>query len=132
LLRRYGRDYAMSLADQVLPIERYRRPTANPTATVGTSGILYRPQEEYCEWHVVRDPDTNKIVRITFCSEPPEYWMALFGLVPGDGDGGNFPYALFPGDKELLVNLYRTLVSPDVQLEDLIAPADRVDANGNQ
>jgi hypothetical protein len=92
------------------------------------SGILYRPQEEYCEWHVVRDPDTNKIVRITFTSEPPEYWMALFGLVPGDG--GDIPDAIFPGDKDLLVDLYRLMVSPDVKLEDLIATQDRVDANG--
>lgn len=128
LIRRYGRDAALWVADQPWPIERYRRPSPNPTSTEGLSGILYRPQEEYCEWHAVRDPHSNKILKLSFTSEPPEYWQALFGLV--SGDGGDIPDAVFPGDKNLLLHLYRTLVSPDVQLEDLIAQEDRKDTDG--
>jgi hypothetical protein len=128
LLRRFGRDRALQLADMLWPIEHYGLPIADPTDPTGTSGVLYRPQEEYCEWHVVRDPDTNKIRRITFTSEPPEYWQALFGFVPG---GGGIPDASFPGDKDVLLELYRTLVSADVQLEDLLAPADIIAANGD-
>jgi hypothetical protein len=129
LLRLYGRDRALRLADQLWPIERYGAPSPDPTDPAGTSGVLYRPQEEYCEWHVLRDPDTGKVERITFTSEPPEYWQALFGFVPGDGD--RIPDAPFPGDKKALLQLYRDLVSPEVQPEDLIAPADISDASGD-
>jgi hypothetical protein len=129
MLRRYGRDRALELADLLWPIERYRAPSPNPTDLAGTSGVLYRPQEEYCEWHVLRDPDTNRIKRITFTSEPPEYWQALFGFVPGDKE--RIPDASFPGDQNLLLQLYRDLVSPEVRLEDLIAPKDIKDATGN-
>jgi hypothetical protein len=127
LLRRYGRDRALQLADMLWPIERYRAPSADPTNPAGTSGVLYRPQEEYCEWHVLRDPDTNRIQRITFTSEPPEYWQALFGFVPG---GDSIPDASFPGDKDMLLGLYRDLVSPQIQFEDLVAASDIKDANG--
>jgi hypothetical protein len=128
LLRRFGRERALVLADMLWPIEHYGLPLVDPTNQAGTSGVLYRPQEEYCEWHVARDPDTNKIERITFSSEPPEYWQALFGFVPG---GGGIPDASFPGDHDALVGLYQTLVSPEVRLTDLIAPADMKDAGGN-
>ena len=59
LLRRFGRDRALLLGDQLWPIERFGSPGANPDAPFkGGSGVLYRPQEEYCEWRVLRDPDT--------------------------------------------------------------------------
>src|SRR5262245_48444333 len=61
LLRRYGRDRALQLADLAWPIERYRAPSPDPTNLAQTSGVMYRPQEEYCEWHVTRDPDTGQI-----------------------------------------------------------------------
>jgi hypothetical protein len=129
LLRRFGRDRALQLADMLWPIENFGLPLANPADPgPGASGVLYRPQEEYCEWHVERDPDTNKIQRITFTSEPPEYWQALFGFVPG---GGDIPNASFPGDQDVLLELYRTLVSPDVQLEDLVAVADTKHPSGD-
>jgi hypothetical protein len=127
MLRRYGRERALQLADMVWPIERYRMPTADPAIPPGKLGVVYRPQEEYCEWHVVRHPDTNEIQRITFTSEPPEYWQALFGLIPGP-DGVEIA---FPGDKDLLLRLYRELVSPEVELDDLIGKADINDAQGN-
>ena len=119
LLRRFGRDRALQLADMLWPIEHYGVPLADPADTTRSSGVLYRPQEEYCEWHVLRDPDTNKIERITFTSEPPEYWQALFGFVPPSDP---IPGASFPGDKDMLLELYRSLVSDEVELEDLVAP----------
>ncbi len=128
LLRQYGRDHALRLADTLWPIERYRAPSPDPTNPAGMSGVLYRPQEEYCEWHVTRDPDTDKIRRITFTSEPPEYWQALFGFVPGSD---SIPDASFPGDKDLLLQLYRDFVSPSVQPEDLVAKTDITDATGS-
>ena len=124
MLRRYGRDRALVLADRLWPTERYGSPSPDPDDTAGTAGVLYRPQEEYCEWHVLRQPDSNKICRVTFSSEPPEYWQAMFGLVPGDPDQH------FPGDQDALLRLYRDLVSPDVQLDDLIAAEDVVDTAG--
>jgi hypothetical protein len=125
-VRRYGRDRALVLVDRLWPTERYAVPSPDPDDTTGTAGILYRPQEEYCEWHVLRQPQSNKILRVTFTSEPPEYWEALFGLVPGPPDQH------FPGDKQALLRLYHDLVSPDVQLQDLIAPKDLVDTVGQK
>lgn len=130
MLRRYGRERALVLADRLWPIERYRSPSADPDDSSGTVGVLYRPQEEYCEWHVLRHPDSGKILRVTFTSEPPEYWQALFGVVPGSTDP---PIAdqYFPGDQDTLIRLYQELVSPQVQLDDLIASADITDPDGN-
>ena len=39
-------------------------------------------QDEYCEWSVVRDPTTNKITRIDFTCENPEYWNTLWMIDP--------------------------------------------------
>src|SRR5262249_960233 len=75
-----------------------------------------------------RDPDTGRIRRVTFTSEPPEFWQALFGVVPGDGDA--LPDMLFPGNRDFLLRHYRDLVSPDVQPEDLVAAKDIKDATG--
>ena len=73
---------------------------------------------EYCEWHVVRDPDTNKIKKVAFTSEPPEYWKALFGETLESEDGTRYEFA---GNPDLMLNLYRELVSPEVRYLDLIA-----------
>ncbi|QTD31468.1 hypothetical protein [Pseudomonas fluorescens] len=59
-------------------------------------------QEEYCEWEVVRDKATDKVKRVTFTTEVPEYYAFLFEHAP-----------------EQLLELYRTLVSEDVELYDL-------------
>jgi hypothetical protein len=115
LLLRYGRDRALIEADRLLPLRRYRddpRP-----GSPGFEAAVYRPLDEYCEWHVIRDPDTSKIVRVAFTSEPPEYWQAMFGSAVDPGDGSPFP---FPGDRERVLSRYRELVSPLVQAEDLI------------
>ncbi|HEX8650245.1 MAG TPA: hypothetical protein VF708_05345 [Pyrinomonadaceae bacterium] len=59
-------------------------------------------QDEYCEWSVTRDPLTNKITRVTFTSEAPEYWRFLASVNP----------------KRVLQN-YQKFVSPNVQMSDL-------------
>lgn len=59
-------------------------------------------QDEYCEWSVQRDPESNKITRVTFTSEGPEYWQFLAESTP-----------------EKALALYRQFVSPDVQMQDL-------------
>ena len=87
---------------------------------------MYRPQDEYCEWRTERDPKTGKILRITFTSEPPEYWQALHGDTLQNIAGTTFKYN-FPGDPKKLLDLYREYVSPDVKYEDLICAEDFVD-----
>ncbi len=58
-------------------------------------------QDEYCEWSVERDPETDNIIRVTFTSEGPEYWQEL------------------AKDRGKLLQLYRELASPRVRLSDL-------------
>ncbi len=58
--------------------------------------------EEYCEWEVVRDPNSKAVIRVTFTTEVPEYYSFLY-----------------KNDKKLLVDLYQRHVSPDVKLQDL-------------
>ena len=55
----------------------------------------FRPQDEYCEWHVYPD-------RVVFTSEGPEYWIRLANR-----------------DFEAVVAAYRQRVSPNVQPDDL-------------
>jgi hypothetical protein len=115
LLRLYGRARALIEADRLWPLARYRNDPR--PGSPGFEAALYRPLDEYCEWQAVRDADTNKIVRVTFTSEPPEYWEAMFGTPTDPGDGTSFP---FPGCRERVLSLYRELVSPLVQMDDLI------------
>ena len=63
------------------------------------------PQNEYCEWHVVRNK-AGKITKVTFVTESPEYWHRLW----------NF-------DRPAVVNLYRTLLNnPGITEADLEQP----------
>lgn len=62
-------------------------------------------QDEYCEWSVTRDPATQKIVRVTFTSEGPEYWEFLAAVNP-----------------VRVLELYREHVDPAVQHADLFGP----------
>lgn len=57
-------------------------------------------QIEYLEWHVTRR--AGKIVKVVFSTETPEYWKGLAAA-----------------DPETVLDLYRTLVSPDVERDDL-------------
>jgi len=59
-------------------------------------------QDEYCEWSVTRDPTTDKITKITFTSEGPEYWQFLAAV-----------------DPQKVVSLYKQHVSPQVKEADL-------------
>src|SRR6185503_8523564 len=65
-------------------------------------------QDEYCEWSVERDPDTDKITRVTFTCEGPEYWTFLAH-----------------NNINLAVDLYRKFVNPAVKKEDLLSPNGR-------
>jgi hypothetical protein len=125
LLRRYGRDRALIEADRLWPLSAYdydwRYDPAVPADTgAGMPGVGlpdtygYRPTVEYCEWHVDRDTTSGRISRVAFTSEPPEYWQAMFGGTLADSR------VAFPGDKELVLDLYRKLVSPHVQFADLL------------
>ncbi len=60
-------------------------------------------QDEYLEWAVHRDESTGKIKEVIFTSEGPEYWATI------------------SEDKQLLLNLYKKLASPDVELSDLFS-----------
>ena len=70
-------------------------------------GLAERPQDEYLEWHTVRDPGTGAVTRIDFTSEPPEYWEFL-----GEED------------PSVAAKVYGELVSADVREEDIVFPRD--------
>jgi hypothetical protein len=124
LLRRFGRERALKEADRLWPLSAYSNgwiyDSDNPAldfAAAPSDRLLYRPTVEYCEWHVNREPATGHIVRVAFTSEPPEYWFALAG---GTMDQSTVD---FPGDMNLLLDLYRRHVDPSVHMEELLAPA---------
>jgi hypothetical protein len=126
LLQQYGRAEALRRADRLQPMSHY-------AATPVWQGpmldkTLYRPLTEYCEWHVIRDPDTDQIRRIAFSSEPPELWQALFGDEIQITDTVSVK---FPGDRNYVLAMYRKLVSPDVQMEDLICHETIQSADGS-
>lgn len=125
----YGQQAAYKVADTLVRLSAPRPglPTAPPFfAGPIWETLWYRPQDEYCEWRVERDPDTGKILRITFTSEPPEYWQALHGDTLLNIAGTEFKYP-FTGDPQKLLELYRELVSPLVQYDDLICHEDFID-----
>jgi hypothetical protein len=135
LLRRYGRARALVEADRLWPMSAYDfdwryNPNIPSRTGAGVPGVrypdsvFYRPTVEYCEWHVDRDRDSGRIQRVTFTSEPPEYWLAMYG---GTMDGSNVN---FPGDKDLVLDLYHRLVSPKVELKDIQVQAPFVSPFG--
>ena len=122
LLRRYGRARALVEADRLWPMSAYNidwRYVPDVPSYTGAAKdtlpdtIFYRPTVEYCEWHVDRDPSSGRIRRVSFTSEPPEYWQAMWG---GKLDGSKVE---FPGSKDLVLELYRRYVSPSVEFADL-------------
>ena len=99
LTRRLGRVKALQTAD-----------TPAPEPRMGNT--LSRIQDEYCEWQVTRDPATNKILRVTFTCEGPEYWQSLAGGPSFYNEQGQAPSDFgAPGDKDVLVQLYRDLLN---------------------
>lgn len=71
--------------------------------------LAERPQDEYLEWFVVRDPATNRITRIDFTAEAPEYWETLV-----------------EGDPDLAQTLYSELLGETVPKQDLFFSSDIV------
>lgn len=132
LLRRYGRDRALVEADRLWPLSAYdydwRYDPAVPADTgielpnnqIPTDSYFYRPTVEYCEWHVDREPHSGRVRRVTFTSEPPEYWQAMFGGAVYFDTVNKTHFVNFPGDQKLLLDLYRKLVDPNIALPDLL------------
>jgi hypothetical protein len=124
LRNRWGRSLALRMADDPLPLTVRMDGPGSYYVGPQWEKLVYRPQDEYCEWHVTRDKE-GRIVRVTFTSEPPEYWQALHGdTLP---DVNNNPAYEFTGDKHLLVDLYQEYVSPEVTLADLECQDDFLD-----
>lgn len=58
-------------------------PEQNGAAAVGRGFALSeRPQDEYLEWFVVRDPVSHRVARIDFTVEAPEYWETMAEVDP--------------------------------------------------
>lgn len=103
-------DDKLSLADTGKQTDGTTFPVIPPSGC-GDEGekIAYGPygprgwQDEYCEWAVQRDPQTNAIIRIDLTCENPEYWSSLWMI-----------------DPNRVVEIYReTLGKPQIQLTDL-------------
>jgi hypothetical protein len=78
-----------------------------PDGTLGPEvRRMRRQQDEYLEWHTIRDA-AGRLVALTFTAEPPDYWMALARIAP-----------------DRVVDLYRALVGPEVQKDDVFFPTD--------
>lgn len=58
--------------------------------------------DEYCEWAVTRNSE-GKILKVSFTCENPEYWYTLWQVSPQE-----------------VLNLYQSLVHPNVTLDDLV------------
>ena len=124
LRNRWGRTHALAMADHPLPLTQAMDGPWGYFYGGQWQNLYYRPQDEYCEWRVTRDPDGG-IRRVTFTSEPPEYWQALHGdTLPNLSGDPTYPVT---GDPRLLLELYREFVSPKVRYEDLICAVDLVD-----
>ena len=85
--------------DVLLPGNRDNKAAAY---TFADSDVARRdPQNEYFEWYVTRN-GAGKITNLTFVTETPEYYKTLWDT-----------------DPNLVLRLYKTLVSPAVTLADL-------------
>ena len=79
--------------------------SATPRGAWRAAEFDRQTQSEYCEWETLRDPDrNNEVVRVTFSSETPDYYIFL-------ADNA----------KDELLKLYHDHVSPQVELGDLFA-----------
>jgi Dyp-type peroxidase family len=127
LLRRYGRMRALEKADELWPLNQYQSVLSGIPVDRRRSPALFehffRPQTEYCEWRVERDRRGGKIRRVTFTSEPPELWFALFGdRLPFDNEE---PQAYrFQGDRKAVAAKYEEFLRRQIRLRDLIARQD--------
>jgi hypothetical protein len=80
-----------------------RRRAFELSDTRGATEAGTSTQQEYMEWHVTKDEESGGIRKVTFVTETPEYWKELFDFNP-----------------ERVLNLYRHLVSPKVEMEHLL------------
>ena len=103
---------AAALVDNAIPMgapDPMEGPNFTPAFFEATSGApfagpAYRPQDEYLEWAVRREPD-GVITEITFTCEAPEYWAQV------------------ASDENLLLDLYKELVGDNtITLADLVFP----------
>jgi hypothetical protein len=111
LTARFGDDKGAELSDKIVPwgtakddegfsSEPFKDTNGNPVDNNG-----YRQQDEYLEWTVHHDQQGH-IIEIVFTCEGPEYWSCV------------------AQNQNLLLKLYQTYVSPQVQLADLLFPQD--------
>lgn len=90
-----------SLTPQLPPLRRVEN------GTLGDQIFpLHRQQDEYCEWHVDRDAN-QRITRISYTAEGPEYWQRMARRSIG-----------------LVVELYQEFVNSGVQQQDIVWPFD--------
>jgi hypothetical protein len=92
--------------------------------------VPYRAQDEYLEWRGENDRD--RLRRVIFTCEPPDYWSALaqghpsmFFRLPTN-DPPNVEKRS-RGDLERVVRLYQELVSESVVADDLLFDQDLYD-----
>src|SRR5262249_58120665 len=72
----YGFPEAYQVADSLVSLAGLRPglPTAPPFfAGPIWQTLVYRPQDEYCEWRVGRGPLARKVRPLPFHSEPPPF-----------------------------------------------------------
>lgn len=128
LLRRFGRSQALVMADRLWPLPAYQmgwryephRPLPDDDVLASMNvgyprEFFYRPQNEYCEWRVERN-ERGRLIRVTFTTEPPEYWQAMAGAPIAQTD------VEFTGDIDKVAALYQHHVDPRVVPADLVAP----------
>lgn len=141
-----GRDRALIEADRLIPLApintfpSYPNSKSDPSSKfnhgfdptlpsnadlISKATFWTRQNDEYCEWHVEREPVSGQIKRVTFTSEPPEYWQAIFGATIDLGDGMSFT---FRGDPKVAADIYGELLGRMIDPNDLRAPFDREDA----
>lgn len=122
----YGEELGLQKADDLHPLTDFLHgiSTTDP-AYAQLQQLFCRPGDEYCEWHVTRDPASGKLLRVAFTCEGPEYWSALASGYPS----GPFYYSGpqttgAVGDPNKLLALYQQLASPAVQMQDLFFQED--------
>ncbi|OYU75558.1 MAG: hypothetical protein CFE32_13845 [Alphaproteobacteria bacterium PA3] len=130
LLSRFGRDKAMVVADMLWPLtqagnapgEDFDPLSPQSRDIVDRARWWFRPHDEYCEWRIERDAATQRLQRVVFTVESPEYWMALHtGRLPHlrSDDAPWQPLFDFAGSPTLVARLYSTLLGQEVAAQDL-------------
>jgi len=91
--------------------------------------LLYRQQDEYCEWHIDRDHE-GRVTRVCFTCEGPEYWEFLAEGTRPFFAQGDPRRDLVAGDLGLVLELYQEHVNPAVTAADLVWPYDVASFDG--